>query len=156
MQDLAVLSYMLSHIMCNSIQVSGVQQTYQQFHHEAVPRLFISELTVPCFMGRMLVGIPTILIVKFCSKALAKWILPVVANALSIPIKSSTYIPTLNGSSNGKKSDRLKQSGYLQKLYLFSGQDSFDVDTGIRFIQYAGLAWSVVDLVPSIFSLLSL
>ncbi|KAL6141566.1 hypothetical protein ACLB2K_059854 [Fragaria x ananassa] len=136
--------------------VSGVQQTYQQFHHEAVPRLFISELTVPCFMGRMLVGIPTILIVKFCSKALAKWILPVVANALSIPIKSSTYIPTLNGSSNGKKSDRLKQSGYLQKLYLFSGQDSFDVDTGIRFIQYAGLAWSVVDLVPSIFSLLSL
>lgn len=140
----------------NSIQVSGVQQTYHQFHHEAVPHLFTSQLTIPYFMGRMLVGIPTILIVKFCSKALAKWILPVVANTLGIPIKSTTYLPMLNGSSNGKKSDGLKQSGYLQKLYLFSSQDSFDVDTGIRFIQYAGLAWSVVDLVPSLFSQLSL
>ncbi|XP_050380883.1 lipid phosphate phosphatase delta isoform X2 [Argentina anserina] len=136
--------------------VSGVQQTYNQFHHEAVPRIFTSQLTAPCFIGRMLVGIPTILLVKFCSKALAKWILPVVANILGIPIKSTTYIPTLYGSSNGKKSDGLKQSGYLQKLYFFSGQDSFDVDTGIRFIQYAGLAWSVVDLVPSLFSQLSL
>ncbi|KAK9921602.1 hypothetical protein M0R45_030106 [Rubus argutus] len=136
--------------------VSGVQQTYHQFHHEAVPHLFTSQLTIPYFMGRMLVGIPTILIVKFCSKALAKWILPVVANTLGIPIKSTTYLPMLNGSSNGKKSDGLKQSGYLQKLYLFSSQDSFDVDTGIRFIQYAGLAWSVVDLVPSLFSQLSL
>ncbi|XP_062004123.1 lipid phosphate phosphatase delta isoform X2 [Rosa rugosa] len=136
--------------------VSGVQQTYHQFHHEAVPRIFTSQLTIPCFMGRMLVGIPTILIVKFCSKALAKWILPVVANTLGIPIKSTTYIPMLNGLSNGKKSDGSKQSGYLQKLYLFSSQGSFDVDTGIRFIQYAGLAWSVVDLVPSLFSQLSL
>jgi hypothetical protein len=102
----------------------------------------------------MLVGIPTILLVKFCSKALAKWILPVVSNTLGIPIKSTSYIPNLNG--NGKKSDKIKQSGYSQKLFFFSQQDSFDVDTGIRFIQYAGLAWSVVDLVPSLFSHLSL
>lgn len=99
-------------------------------------------------------GIPTILIVKFCSKALAKWILPVVSNTLGIPIKSTSYIPTLNGSFKGKKYDKLKQGGYLQKL--LSHHEAFDVDTGIRFLQYAGLAWSVVDLVPSLFSYLSL
>ncbi|XP_058738912.1 lipid phosphate phosphatase delta [Vicia villosa] len=117
--------------------VSGVQQTYTQFHHAGVPRLF-SELTIPVFIGRMLLGIPTILIVKFCSKTLAKWTIPVVANTLGIPIKSTTYIPTLNGAKTGEKSK------------------AFDVDTGIRFVQYAGLAWSVVDLVPSIFAYMNL
>ncbi|XP_024403484.1 lipid phosphate phosphatase delta [Physcomitrium patens] len=34
--------------------------------------------------------------------------------------------------------------------------ESMDVDTGIRFVQYAALAWSVADLVPHIFSLLNL
>jgi hypothetical protein len=138
----------------NFFQVAGIQQTYHQFHHEGVARIFTPQLTIPYFVGRMLVGIPTILLVKFCSKALAKWILPVVSNTLGIPIKSTNYIPTLNG--NGKKSDGIKQSGYIQKLFFFSQQGSFDVDTGIRFIQYAGLAWSVVDLVPSLFSHLSL
>ncbi|KAJ1392732.1 Phosphatidic acid phosphatase type 2/haloperoxidase [Sesbania bispinosa] len=134
--------------------VAGVQQTYHQFHHGSVPRLFSSDLTIPVFMGRVLLGIPTILIVKFCSKALAKWTIPVVANTLGIRIKSTSYIPTLNGSVTGKKSDKLKQGGYLQKLV--SHHKAFDVDTGIRFIQYAGLAWSVVDLVPSLFSYMSL
>ncbi|KAJ7975955.1 lipid phosphate phosphatase delta [Quillaja saponaria] len=134
--------------------VAGIQQTYYQFHHDAVPRFFTPELTIPVFVGRMLVGIPTILLVKFCSKALAKWTLPVVSNTLGIPIKSTSYIPMLSGSSNAKNSDKLKQAGYLQKL--FPRQDAFDVDTGIRFLQYAGLAWSVVDLVPSLFSHLNL
>lgn len=136
--------------------ITGVQQTYHQFHHEDVPRIFTSELTIPAFAGRMLVGIPTILVVKFCSKALAKWILPVVSNTLGIPIRSTSYIPALNGSVSGKNSDRTKTSGYLQKLFFFCQQDSFDVDTGIRFLQYAGLAWSVVDLVPSLFAQLRL
>ncbi|PKI42915.1 hypothetical protein CRG98_036713, partial [Punica granatum] len=136
--------------------VSGVQQTYNQFHHEAVPRIFTPQLTILAFAGRMLVGIPTILMVKFCSKALAKWILPVVSNTLGIPIRSTTYIQALNGSVADKMPDNVKQpSSYLQKL-LYSHQSSFDVDTGIRFLQYAGLAWSVVDLVPSIFSYLHL
>ena len=104
----------------------------------------------------MLVGIPTILLVKYCSKALAKWILPITANTLGIPIRSTSYIPALSVSSTGKKSDEAKQSGYLQKLFFLSQQDSFDVDTGIRLLQYAGLAWSVVDLVPSLFLHLSL
>ncbi|XP_010524833.1 PREDICTED: lipid phosphate phosphatase delta [Tarenaya hassleriana] len=137
--------------------VTGVQQTYSQFHHEAVPRVFSKELPFPAFIGRTLVGIPTILIVKFCSKSLAKWVLPNVSNALGIPIRSSTYIPKLNkGTADGKKSDEAKNSGYLQKLCEFLNQDSFDVDTGIRFLQYAGLAWSVADLVPSLFFHLNL
>lgn len=138
------------------VQVAGVQQTYHQFHHDSVPRVFSPELaiTIPAFVGRMLVGIPTILIVKFCSKAIAKWTLPVVSNTLGIPIKSTSYIPTLKGSFQEKKSDDKLKQAYLQKL-LYRYQ-VFDIDTGIRFLQYVGLAWSVVDLVPSLFSYLRL
>ncbi|XP_059668525.1 lipid phosphate phosphatase delta-like isoform X2 [Cornus florida] len=135
--------------------VTGIQQTYHQFHHVNVARIFTPQLTILMFVGRMLVGIPTILLVKFCSKALAKWGLPIIANTLGIPIRSTGYIPALSASITDKKSDETKQSSYLQKLFFFSRQKTFDVDTGIRLLQYAGLAWSVVDLVPSLFSLLS-
>ncbi|CAL1370797.1 unnamed protein product [Linum trigynum] len=141
--------------------VAGIQQTYQQFHHEGVPKIFTAELTAPAFLGRAAIGIPTILLVKFCSKALSKWILPLVSNTLGIPIRSTGYIPLLNAATGKKSGGNMKQQqssvGYIQKLFFFSNQmDSFDVDTGIRFLQYAGLAWSVVDLVPSIFSYLGL
>ncbi|CAI9268317.1 unnamed protein product [Lactuca saligna] len=136
--------------------VTGVQQTYNQFHHENVSRLFTPELTIPAFGGRIGIGIPTILLVKFCSKALAKWILPITASALGIPVRSSGYVVGLTGSSVVKKSNEVKPSGgYLQKMF-FRREDSFDVDTGIRLVQYAGLAWSVVDLVPSLFYQLNL
>ncbi|KAI9122244.1 hypothetical protein K1719_006933 [Acacia pycnantha] len=134
--------------------VAGIQQTYHQFHHDAVPRVFSSDIAIPIFVGRLLLGIPTILIVKFCSKTLAKWTLPVISNTLGIPIKSTSYIPSLKGSSNGRKDDKLKHGGYLHKL--LPRHEAFDVDTGIRFLQYAGLAWSVVDLVPTLFQYLSL
>lgn len=136
--------------------VIGVQQTYHQFHHESVPRVFTPHLTLPAFLGRMIVGYPTILLVRFCSKSLAKWMLPMLANALGIPVRSTSYVPSLSVSASAKKSDEIKQTGYIQKLFFFSRQDSFEVDTGIRLFQYAGLAWSVVDLVPSLFSHLSL
>ncbi|KAM7264415.1 hypothetical protein ACFE04_002098 [Oxalis oulophora] len=136
--------------------VAGVQQTYNQFHHEGVAHIFSPELTLPSFIGRILVGLPTIVVVKFCSKALAKWFLPVVSNTFGIPIKSTSYLPALNGAATGKKSDEIKQSSYFQKFIFFSQQEVFDVDTGIIIVQYAGLAWSVVDLVPSIFSYMML
>lgn len=139
LHDRVTFQTYIINLNAHVFQVAGVQQTYHQFHHGSVPRLFSSELTTPVFMGRMLLGIPTILIVKFCSKTLAKWTIPVVANTLGIPIKSTSYIPSLNGAVTGKKSDK-----------------AFDVDTGIRFLQYAGLAWSVVDLVPSLFSYVNL
>nr|GMD00207.1 lipid phosphate phosphatase delta [Ipomoea batatas] len=141
---------------CFTFQVAGIQQTYHQFHHEDVPKVF-TELPIPAFVGRMLVGIPTILLVKFCSKALAKWMLPMLANALSLPVRSTSYVPGLSSSAITKKSDETKPAaGYLQKLFFFSQQDSFDVDTGIRLLQYTGLGWAVVDLVPSLFTYLRL
>jgi hypothetical protein len=103
---------------------------------------------------RVLVGIPTILTVKFCSKVIAKWLLPVVCNTLGIPIVSSCYVSSLKASEKAK--DEPKYTGYLQKFFSLFPQKVYDVDTGIRFIQYAGLAWSVVDMVPTIFGYFSL
>lgn len=137
--------------------ISGIQLTYQHFHCEGVPQLFTPQLTVPVFLGRVVVGIPAILAVKFCSKAISKWLLPVVCNTLGIPVKSSCYVPALkefDGSKN--KPDGKVSGGYLHKLVSFFPHKTHDVDTGIRFVQYAGLAWSVVDLVPSIFNHLNL
>lgn len=137
--------------------VIGIQQTYHQFHHENVPHIFTAELTGPAFVGRVLVGLPTILLVKFCSKGLAKWTLPMLASIFSIPVKSTSYIPALFASPTSKICNDTKQTpGYIQKLFFFSHQTTFDVDTGIRLLQYAGLAWSVVDLVPYTFSLVGL
>lgn len=135
--------------------VIGVQQTYHQFHHENVPRIFTSELPFPAFLGRVLVGLPTILLMKFWSKAIAKWILPILANVFGIPVKSTCYIPALYVPP-AKKMVKTRQAGYVQKLFFFSHQEIFDVDSGIRLVQYAGLAWSVVDIVPYLFSRLNL
>lgn len=138
--------------------VSGVQQTYIHFHHESMPQIFTSELPFLLFIGRVMVGIPTILIVKFCSKAISKWLLPVICNTLCIPITSSCYIPALKDADNisKKKTDQSMKSGYFNKYSSILLYKEYDVDTGIRFVQYAGLAWSVVDLVPSLFSYLNL
>lgn len=138
------------------MQVSGIQQTYTLFHHDNVPRVFSHQLPVAVFLGRILIGIPTILIVKFCSKAIAKLLLHILCNTLGIPIVSSCYVPTTMKGSDTKDKPENKQSVYLQKLMVIFPQKAYDVDTGIRFLQYAGLAWSVVDLVPSLFSYLNL
>ncbi|KAL9258994.1 Lipid phosphate phosphatase delta-like protein [Drosera capensis] len=130
--------------------VAGVNQSYHQFHHEDVPSLF-SQLSFPHFIGRVLVGIPTILLVKLCGKALAKRIVPLPLYMTGITIRSSSYIPSLD-----KKAGKPKNSGHLQKLFFLSSMESVDVDTPIRFLQYAGLAWSVVDLAPALFSRMNL
>jgi hypothetical protein len=140
------------------IQVFGIQQTYFHFHTPDVPVIFSPQLPVLAFAGRVLVGIPTILVVKFCSKALSKWLLPVMCNTRGIPIVSSCYVPALKVDDNSKNKTDAKQAGYLQLQKVFSlfPQKAYDVDTGIRFVQYASLAWSVVDLVPAIFTHLNL
>lgn len=136
--------------------VYGIQQTYFHFHNPNVPLIFSQQLPLLAYIGRVLVGIPTILAVKSCSKALSKWLLPVMCNTLGIPIVSSCYVPALKvTNSNSSKSDA-KQAGYLQRVFSLFPQKAYDVDTGIRFVQYAGLAWSVVDLVPAIFTHLNL
>ncbi|KAJ3705487.1 hypothetical protein LUZ61_009192 [Rhynchospora tenuis] len=133
--------------------IIGLQQTYNSYNHES-PRIFTPELPLLVFLGRILVGIPTILTVKFCSKAIAKWLLPVVCNTLGIPIVSSCYVPSLKASESAK--DQPKNTGYLQRVFSLFPQKVYDVDTGIRFLQYAGLAWSVVDVVPTVFGYFSL
>ncbi|KAJ3670182.1 hypothetical protein LUZ60_010506 [Juncus effusus] len=132
--------------------VIGVQQTYNNFHHENVPRIFTPQLSLQTFLFRILIGIPAILTVKFCSKAISKWLLPIVCNTLGVPIVSSCYVPSLKENNN----EEMKSTGYAQRLFCLFPQKVYDVDTGIRFVQYAGLAWSVVDLVPSIFAFLNL
>ena len=72
-------------------------------------------------------------------------------------MKSSCYVPALKEFDSSKNKSEDKLSGdYLRKLVSIFHHKTYDVDTGIRFLQYAGLAWSVVDLVPSIFSHLNL
>ncbi|ONK59680.1 uncharacterized protein A4U43_C08F9200 [Asparagus officinalis] len=127
--------------------VSGIQQTYRHFHHESIPHLFSPQLTLPTFMGRVMLGIPTMLIVKSCIKAISKCLLPIFCNTLGIPVKSSCYVPALKEFDKSKN----KSDGKIRSLALILQGRTYDIDTGIRFLQYAGLAWSVVDLVPSIF-----
>ncbi|GJW31207.1 lipid phosphate phosphatase delta-like protein [Tanacetum coccineum] len=133
--------------------VTGVQQTYHQFHHENIARVFTPELTIPAFAGRVLIGIPSILLVKFCSKALAKWILPITASALGIPVRSSRYVAALDRSFWQLKSQMTSTgwSVYLQKCFL-SRQESFDVDHRIRCLQYAVLLGSLVILFLHLYS----
>ncbi|KAG6532964.1 hypothetical protein ZIOFF_006824 [Zingiber officinale] len=130
--------------------VSGIQQTHLHSQPENIQILFSSELSIGVFLGRLLVGIPTILVTKICSKAVAQKLLPLVCNTLSIPITSSCYVPELKGRSKGKP------SGHLARRVGFGRQEAYNVDTGIRFLQYAGLSWSAVVLVPAFFSLLRL
>ncbi|XP_078181004.1 phosphatidic acid phosphatase (PAP2) family protein [Carex rostrata] len=133
--------------------IVGLQQTYHIYDPES-PRIFTAQLPLLIFLGRVLVGIATILTVKFCSKAIAKWLLPVVCNTFGIPIVSSCYVPSLKASENAK--NKPENIGYLQRVFSLFPQKVYDVDTGIRFIQYAGLAWSVVDLAPTVFRYFSL
>ncbi|KAM0927790.1 hypothetical protein ACQ4PT_002066 [Festuca glaucescens] len=136
--------------------VYGIQQTYLRFHGPDAPLILSQQLPLLAYVGRVLVGITTILIVKSCSKALSKWLLPVMCSTLGIPIISSCYVPTLKAPNSGSGKSNPKQAGYLQKVFSLFPCKAYDVDTGIRFVQYAGLAWSVVDLVPVIFTHLNL
>ncbi|WOK93966.1 lipid phosphate phosphatase delta-like [Canna indica] len=138
--------------------VSGIQRAGLRTQDDNAPYLFSSELPFAVFTGRLLVGIPTILTIKFCSKSVAKWLLPVACNTLGIPITSSCYVPTLKGFNGSKRKYEGQQyvAAYLEKMVNLWPHKAYDVDTGIRFLQYAGLSWSAVDLVPALFSLLNL
>lgn len=92
-------------------------------------------------MRRMLLGIPTVLIVKFCSKALAKCTLPMVSNAVGIPIKSTTGVCftqiTLLDTFNaifGRENLDVQQTPnhtrveYIHKFICTLQREAFDID----------------------------
>ncbi|CAD6215049.1 unnamed protein product [Miscanthus lutarioriparius] len=110
--------------------VYGIQQTYFHFHTPDAPLIFSAQLPLLTFAGRVLVGIPTILVVKFCSKALSKWLLPVMCSTLGIPIVSSCYVPALKVDDSSSSKNR-QAAGYLQRLFSRFPQKAYDVDTGI-------------------------
>lgn len=144
--------------------VTGINRTFSEFHNEYVPKLFGQQLGTTMFVKRILIGLPIILVVKVVSKSLAKGLLPLICNLLGIPIKSSSYIQPVKGvtvsavktQGVGQLSLSSRQSGYLQKIFLSTPEECYDVDTGIRLLQYAGLAWAVVELVPLVFQSMGL
>ncbi|KAI5067175.1 hypothetical protein GOP47_0017703 [Adiantum capillus-veneris] len=113
--------------------VLGVHRTYSLFHHENVAKLFALRSSQK-LLKRLVIGFPLVLAAKVTSKELAKLMLPIFCSLLSIP----------EGVFGSKR------------LPLFAVATSYDIDTGIRLCQYAGLGWSVVELVPYLFDYLGL
>nr|ABR18474.1 unknown [Picea sitchensis] len=149
------------HVAFNGVAlgvVSGINRTFSEFHNEYVPRLFGPHLGATMFFKRVMIGLPIIIAVKFVSKALAKGLLPLICNLMGVPIKSSSYVQPVKGATvSAVKSQGVGQlSGYLQKIFLSPPEECYDVDTGIRLLQYAGLSWSVVELVPLVFQYMRL
>lgn len=155
------------HVAFNGVAlgvVTGINRTFSEFHNEYVPKLFGPHLGTTMFLKRIMIGLPIIIAVKFVSKALAKGLLPLICNLMGIPIKSSSYIQPVKGvtvsavktQGVGQFSLSSRQTGYLQKIFLSTPEECYDVDTGIRLLQYAGLAWAVVELVPLVFQSMGL
>lgn len=86
-----------------------------------------------------------IAIAKEVSKSLAIFLLPRICNLLGICVRSSSYVPYLRKEVEDK-----------MKSLESTDDESWDVDTAIRLVQYAGLGWAVVEVAPHVFVLLGL
>lgn len=146
--------------------VTGVHRTFLLYHSDDTAAVALH--TWAGFMvltRRALVGLPVILAVKGVAKASALQLLPFLSNAVGFPIHSSSYIPEL-ASRNAIATPLVKEENtvvaamaagisdidHKPRQQCGGGFKSLDVDTGVRLLQYAGLAWSVVELVPLLFS----
>lgn len=164
-----------SHTAFNGVAlgvVSGVHRTYSQYHHENVAKLIGLEFSLHRILKRLVAGYPVILLVKLISKELAKTVLPFVCSLIGVPVKSSNYLPALNvrevslksgskmGSSQGDFLGNTRVT-YMQKPFMIIPSmiihgEPFDIDIGIALLQYTGLGWAVVELVPCMFDFLGL
>lgn len=122
--------------------VSGVHRTFSLFHSGA--QTF--PLTLAGVGSRLIVGLLTIAIAKEVSKSLAIILLPRICNLLGICVRSSSYVPYLRKEFEHK----------MKSLESTDDESSWDVDTAIRLVQYAGLGWAVVEVAPHLFVLLGL
>eukprot|EP00250_Pteridium_aquilinum_P025510 c30960_g1_i1 orf=262-1524(-) len=139
--------------------VLGVHRTYSQFHHENVVNLIVLSGVRP-LLRRLVIGFPVVLAAKATSKELAKIVLPTVCGLLSIPVKSSQYLSSHHHDASlkdGEKPGPVQDGVFGNKRVPFLAvAGPYDIDTGIRLFQYAGLGWAVVELVPYLFEYLGL
>lgn len=134
-------------------QVLGVHRTYSLYHHENVADLIVVDRNVTHLLNRLLVGFPVVLAAKVISKELAKILLPPACNFIGIPVKSSTYLASDNNNDPSAKQSQatLNKKSRAMPIPFLAFEKPLDIDTGIRLMQYTGLGWSVVELVPYIF-----
>ena len=108
-------------------------------------------------LKRLVVGFPIVLAAKVTSKELAKILLPQACSFLGIPVRSSLYFAAKNNDPPTKQNQPAPDNKPKVVPIPFLGLEKpLDIDTGIRLIQYSGLGWSVVELVPHLFEYLGL
>ncbi|KAF7804179.1 lipid phosphate phosphatase delta [Senna tora] len=130
--------------------VAGIQQTYHQFHHDSVPRFFISpDFTIPGFVGRILVGIPTILIVKFC----LAWSVNHLSNLskrVHVPTSITVIYPERKSTGSNKKATKTIVHSESFKNYIQHHEEKFpshifDIVIIIKVSQSASLPLSWIE-----------
>ncbi|KAL3695645.1 hypothetical protein R1sor_009721 [Riccia sorocarpa] len=143
--------------------VCGVHRTFHLYHDGRVKLLSLTSAPgAAALLLRLLVGLPVCLAVKGASKALAIRILPSLCSLLGVEIQSSGCVQAAHVQEMAVKLKKnnlertSKKAGFLPRVLQILEDEVLDVDTGIRFIQYAGLGWSVVELAPSIYRSLNL
>ena len=154
-----ITSYVRTHEFTDSdyMQVTGVRRTFPLYHASTASTLALA----PDVVLKTALGIVTIVVAKEVSKYLATIFLPFICYLLEpllgFRFQSSSYVKSMRKGISDDVGDRMetrKLGGVLKPFYR--DDDLMDVDTGIRFVQYATLGWAVVELVPGIFSRLSL
>lgn len=141
----------------NYMQVTGVRRTFPLYHAASASTLSLA----PDVVLKTALGIVTIVVAKEGSKYLATIFLPFICYLLEpllgFRFQSSFYVKSMRKGIHDDvpaQVETRKFGGVLKPFYR--DDELMDVDTGIRFVQYATLGWAVVELVPHIFSRLSL
>ncbi|KAJ7537405.1 hypothetical protein O6H91_11G005000 [Diphasiastrum complanatum] len=123
---------------------------------EALPILHSWSASIALLMKRLLVGLPVVAMAKLTSKYLALRSITWISIFVGLPIRSSTYLPELNGprALKTKESDPISedevldnyQRSFWPRFYHLGFMEPLDVDTGVRLLQYAVLSFSVVEV----------
>lgn len=151
------MSILTNPLAFNNMQVTGVRRTFPLYHaaHASTPSL------APDVVLKTALGIVTIVVAKEGSKYLATVFLPFICDLLEpllgFRFQSSSYVKSMRKGTQDDVPTPVETRKFGGVLKPFQRDDELmDVDTGIRFVQYATLGWAVVELVPRIFSRLSL
>lgn len=128
-----------------------MRRTFPIYHSGLASTLSLAPVHV---VAKTAIGLATIFVAKLGSKYLATFFLPFICNLLEIQLgfrfQSSQYVKSMRKAVQKNPTEARKLGGVLNPFYR--DDEPMDVDTGIRLVQYATLAWAVVELVPQIFS----